>query len=159
EGVDQSGGQDGVTGVVDGLAHGLRGGGAGDGDRGDTTGLQVDVDVVDLGHRMHRLSDVACAVPAGHPCHLVDRGGARCFVVFLACVDGRGRGSRGGRSGRATPTAGGDQRQQGGSRGGHRNTPSGQWNQVVSHPPSYTPTGYWREGGGDLHREKDCGSS
>src|SRR5699024_12444392 len=63
---------------------------------------------------MHRLSDVACAVPAGHPCHLVDRGGARCFVVFLACVDGRGRGSRGGRSGRATPTAGGDQRQQGG---------------------------------------------
>src|SRR5699024_5900789 len=107
-------GQDGVTGVVDGLAHGLRGGGAGDGDRGDTTGLQVDVHVVDLGHRMHRLSDVACAVPAGHPCHLVDRGGARCFVVFLACVDGRGRGSRGGRSGRATPTAGGDQRQPGG---------------------------------------------
>src|SRR5699024_3966715 len=93
------------------------GAGAGEGGGGDATGLWGDVDVVDLGHRMPRLSDVACAVPAGHPCHLVDRGGARCFVVFLACVDGRGRGSRGGRSGRATPTAGGDQRQQGGESG------------------------------------------
>src|SRR5699024_8317548 len=45
------------------------------------------------------------------------------------------------------------------SGGGHRNAASGQWNQVVSHTPSYTPTGYWREGGGELHREKDCGSS
>src|SRR5699024_7673136 len=122
--MDQSG-NDAVAGCCNGVLDHLRGGGTSDGDGGDTTGGKVNLNVVDLGQRTDSLGDAADAVTAGHAGDLVDGGNSGGCVGFRG---GRGGGGFHGRRregrGCAAPTAVGDHRQQGGSRGGHRIAPS-----------------------------------
>src|SRR5699024_8725547 len=80
------------------------------------------------------------AVSAGHACDLVGGGTFRCCVGCRG--HGRGGDGRGRRGGRAASTTVGGQRQQGGSRGGHRIAPVGSGDQAGFPLPLYTPMGY-----------------